>query len=130
MPSLTRAQRLAERIREVLAELLLRVTSDPRLSRVSVTEVRVDREFTHASIYVSALDADPARRTEVLRALEGARGFLRHELAGRIPLRTFPQLRFVWDDLPDRAERLQSLLDRIGPQPQQAGRTQDNRKNG
>ncbi|MGA2111296.1 MAG: 30S ribosome-binding factor RbfA [Anaerolineales bacterium] len=130
MPSLTRAQRLAERIREVLAELLLRETSDPRLSSVSVTEVRVDREFAHASIYVSVLDADLTRRGEVMRALQGARGFLRHELAVRIPIRTFPQLRFIWDDLPDRAEHLQTLLDAIGPHSNQAGGVKDNSKNG
>lgn len=130
MPSLTRAQRLADRIREVLAELLLRETSDPRLSLVSVTEVRVDREFAYANIYVSVLDADLGRRSEVLKALVGARGFLRHELAGRIPIRTFPQLRFLWDDLPERAEHLQTLLDSIEPNPDPDRGEKDDRKNG
>jgi ribosome-binding factor A len=130
MPSLTRAQRLADRIREVLAELLLRDTSDPRLSQVSVTEVRVDREFAHASVYVSVLDTDPGRRGDVLRALQGARGFLRHELAKRIPIRTFPQLRFLWDELPDRAEHLQTLLDALEPKRNPDPQGKDHRKNG
>jgi ribosome-binding factor A len=109
MPSETRARRLAKRIREELAELLQREVDDPRLAGVIATDVDVDRELAYATIYVSALGAGE-ERDRILHALEGARGFLRNQLAARIEVRSFPQLRFRWDLTPDRGARVDELL--------------------
>jgi ribosome-binding factor A len=113
VPSPARALRLGERIRAELADIILRESSDPRLQGITVTEVRVDREFSVANIFVSAVDCDEERRGEILQGLEGARGFLRSALASRIPLRTFPSLRFHWDVIPDRAEHIERLIDTL-----------------
>jgi ribosome-binding factor A len=117
MPSVARAQRLAERIRQEIADIFLRDLGDPRFHLLTVTDVQVDREFAYADVYVSALDADLGRRREIIAALEVARGHVRHELTGRIALRTFPQLRFHWDPTPERAERLEGLIDSLQPPP-------------
>jgi ribosome-binding factor A len=109
MPSETRARRLANRIREELAELLQREVDDPRLKGVIVTDVEVDRELAYATIYISALGVGE-HRDDILHALEGARGFLRSQLAARIEIRNFPQLRFRWDLTPDRGARIDELL--------------------
>jgi ribosome-binding factor A len=121
VPNAGRALRLGERIRAELADILLRESSDPRFRMVTVTEVRVDREFSVANIFVSAADCDDARRAEILDGLEGARGFLRSTLAARIPLRSFPALRFLWDVIPDRAEHIEHLIDSLN-QDRSAGR--------
>jgi ribosome-binding factor A len=113
MPSPARALRLAERIRGDLAEIFLRETSDPRFKLLTITDIRVDREFSVANIFVSAVDCDETRRKEILQGLEGARGFLRSALAARISLRTFPYLRFHWDFTPDRAEHIEHLIDSL-----------------
>jgi ribosome-binding factor A len=114
-----RQQRTAERIRAVLSELILRESRDPRLQDLTFTEVRVDRELQYADIYVNAL-ADDSREEEVMSALEGAKGFFRRELAGRIRMRTVPHLHFHWDPTLARAERLNTLLDslEIPPEPE------------
>jgi ribosome-binding factor A len=109
MPSEARLQRIAARIRQVLSELLIREVSDPRLRQVFITDAKVDREFTYADIYVSAVEGSP-RSAEVLAGLEHASGFLRHELAIRIELRTFPRLRFHWDPTPENADHIERLL--------------------
>ena len=109
MVSRTRAQRIADRIREELSEMLIQEISDPRLSGVSITDVRVDRELAFASIFVSALEGSE-RSKEILEGLEHAQGYLRRELARRIDLRTFPRLRFQWDTLVERAERIERLI--------------------
>ncbi len=108
MVSETRAQRVARRIREELADLLRREVEDPRLRLVTVTDVEVDRELAFATVYVAA--PQPERKEEILRALEGAGGFLRSQLASRIRLRVFPRLRFRWDDSPDRGAHIEELL--------------------
>lgn len=109
MPSQARARRLGDRIREELAEILRREAADPRLSLVTVTDVEVDRDFTYATVFLTTAEADRSQE-EILHAFERAGGFLRRELAGRIPLRLFPRLRFRWDASPDQAARIEDLL--------------------
>ena len=112
MVSESRARRIGERIQEDLAQILLREVSDPRLSMVTVTTVDVDRELAFATVYVTATGSEE-RMDEVLEAFEGAQGFLRRELAARVRLRRFPQLRFRWDASQQRGARIDELLDMV-----------------
>jgi len=109
MVSKLRSTRIAERIQEDLSIMLLQEISDPRLSGVVVTGAKVDRELAYADIYVSALEG-AERSKEVLEALKHAQGFLRHSLAQRIELRTFPRLRFHWDFTAERASRIEDII--------------------
>ena len=109
MPSGVRLQRIADRLREELSDLLIREISDPRLSQIFVTDARVDRELAYADIYVSAVEGK-GRSTEVLAGLESASGFLRRALAARVELRTFPRLRFHWDPTPENADHMEKLF--------------------
>jgi ribosome-binding factor A len=112
MPSEERARRVANRILEETSDLLIREVSDPRLRMVTITDVKVDREFAYATIYFSILD-DQERIEEVKTALERARGFLRSQLASRIRLRSFPQLRFRYDPTNVQVARIDELLAEI-----------------
>ncbi len=109
MPSKVRLQRIADRIRQDLSELLIREISDPRLHQIYITDAKVDRELAFADIYVSAVEG-AVRSAEILEGLEHASGFLRHTLAARIELRTFPRLRFHWDPTPEHADQIERLL--------------------
>ena len=109
MVSKLRAQRIADRVREELSEMLLQEISDPRLVGVSITDVTIDRELAFANIYVSAVEGSE-RSEEILAGLEHAQGYIRRELSHRIDLRTFPRLRFHWDPTFERAEHIERLL--------------------
>ncbi len=109
MVSISRAERIADRIREELSELLVTHVQDPRLAGVSITDVIVDRELAFANIYYSSLEGS-ARAKEILDGLQHAQGFLRSELARRIRLRVFPRLRFHYDPTFERAERIEQLI--------------------
>jgi ribosome-binding factor A len=104
-----RLTRIADRIRQELAEMVVKEIGDPRLSGISVTDVKVDRELAFADIYVSAVEGHERAR-EVLAGLEHAKGFLRGALAERVDLRVFPRLRFHWDPTPERADHIERLL--------------------
>jgi len=112
MVSTQRAERIAERIREELSEILIYDSSDPRLSGIFVTEVLVDRELAYANIYVSAVEGT-SRAEEIIAALQHAKGYLRFELSQRIELRTFPDLRFHWDPTLEKAERIEKIITQI-----------------
>lgn len=110
--SKARAKKIAKRIQEDLSVLLLREASDPRLEGVNVTDVQVDRELAYATLYVSTVEGEE-RKDEIMDALRGARGYLRSELASKIELHSFPELRFRWDDTPARAARIDELLEKM-----------------
>ncbi len=116
MVSKMRAQRIAERIREELSEMLINTITDPRLQWVSVTDVRVDRELAYANIFVSAPDGTE-RKDEILEGFYSAQGFIRRQLAQRVDIRSFPQLRFHWDPTPENAERIEQLIASLRQEP-------------
>lgn len=109
MPSKLRMTRIADRIRQELAQLIITRANDPRLAGVTVTDVKVDRELAYADVFVSAVEGSQ-RAAEVIRVLTHAAGYFRSELAARVDLRVFPRLRFHWDPTPERAEHIEKLL--------------------
>jgi len=116
MPSKVRLTRIADRIRQDLSEMLIREVQDPRLSGISITDVKVDRELTFADIYVSAVEGSE-RSKEILEGLQSASGFLRSQLAARVDLRAFPRLRFHWDPTPERADHIERILASLRQEP-------------
>ena len=109
MPSGVRLQRIADRIRLELSEMLIKEISDPRLKQIYLTDVKIDRELAYADVYVSAVEG-ASRSQEVLAGLESASGFIRRTLASRVELRAFPRLRFHWDMTPENADHIEKLL--------------------
>lgn len=112
MPSNIRLKRIQEQILKVLTEILESRVNDPRVDGVYITDVTVDRELDYANIYVSSLGGE-AQSEEILEGLRNASGFIRYNLSQEVKLRVMPQLRFYWDETPERADRIEALLDEI-----------------
>lgn len=112
MPSDIRLKKIQDQMQRVLTEILETKVNDPRVEGVYITDVTVDRELDYANIYVSSLDGEE-RAEEILSGLEIASGFIRYTLSQEVKLRVMPKLRFFWDDTPDRADRIESLLAEI-----------------
>ncbi|MBM4425912.1 MAG: 30S ribosome-binding factor RbfA [Chloroflexi bacterium] len=109
MPSGIRLQRIADRVKQELSEMLIREVNDPRLKQIFITDVKIDRELAFAEIYVSAVEG-ASRSADVLAGLESASGFLRRELSARVEVRAFPRLRFHWDPTPENADHIEKIL--------------------
>lgn len=105
-------ERMNERIRIILSQLLLREVSDPRVQGITVTEVSLDPELRYADVYVNAL-SEEEREEEVLEGLMSAKGFIRREVGKRIRTRVTPELTFHWDTTLEHGERINSLLDSL-----------------
>lgn len=98
-------------MRHLLAEHLLRgELHDPRLAGMSLTvsEVQVSRDLKNATVYTSALGAEPTR--EVLGALQHAAAYLGGWLAREMHLKYAPRLSFVADASFAQADRIERLL--------------------
>lgn len=112
MPSDIRLKRIQDQMQQILTMILETKVNDPRVQDVYITDVTVDRELDYANIYVSSL-AGKTRAEDILEGLENAKGFIRYTLSQEIKLRVMPKLRFYWDETPERADRIESLLNEI-----------------
>jgi ribosome-binding factor A len=106
-----RNERVSEALREELGELIAYELSDPRIGDAIVTEVLLSPDMRHAQVRLHLGDrsSDPE---ETIRALDGARHFLRRQLAERLNLYRVPELHFE-ADLDAPAGRMEHLLKRI-----------------
>ena len=129
MANQVRQKRVADRIRAEIGDLLTREMADPRLKLVTVTDVSVDRELAYANVWVCRADGNSAEK-EVITALEGAKGFLRREIAARVQLRNAPQLVFHWDRAPDHAEKISHILDELKSETPPAGGCANDKRQG
>lgn len=102
---------------EVLQELseALRKLQDPRLAAAGITSVRLSDDLRYARVLVrlSFGDDAPEARSAMLKALEAASGRLRSHVGRTLELRYTPALRFVYDEGPDAAQRVEELLAEI-----------------
>ena len=103
----SRSDRVAEQIQRELADLLQFEVKDPRVGMVTITEVEVSGDMSHAKMYYSAAEGTK----ELQKGLEKSAGFLRTQLSKRLLLRTVPQLHFVYDASIDRGMKLSKLID-------------------
>ena len=110
MQEFGREERVGAEIRRELAALLRNEARDPRLAKVTVQEVRVVRDLSHAKVYFTVMDNAQAKATE--GALNKAAAFLRRRLAETMNLRVVPRLAFVYDKSIETGNRLSSLIDR------------------
>ena len=106
-----RQLRVGEEIRHVLAQLFMRGDlHDPALAgrAITVSEVRMAPDLTHATIYVLPLGGENV--AEVLKGLERAAPFIRGEIGRNVRLRLTPTIAFREDKGFDHAERIDRLL--------------------
>jgi ribosome-binding factor A len=104
-----RARKLADRISQIVAEMLERRIKDPRLGFVTITEARLTNDLREATVFYTVYGSD-AERADTAMALASATGVIRSEVGRQIGLRHTPSLEFVADALPDSAQRIEDLV--------------------
>ena len=107
-----RTARLAEEIREEVANIIGRNLKDPRIGFVTVTRVDLAADLRWARVFVSVL-GDEAQKAKSLAGLRQAVGFVRREVGRRIRTRHTPELSFQLDSGIDATERVAQLLDEV-----------------
>ena len=102
-------RRLAERISQIVAEMLERRIKDPRLGFVTVTEARLTNDLREATVFYTVYGT-PEEQAETATALRSATGVIRSEVGRLLGLRHTPSIEFVADALPDSARRIDDLV--------------------
>jgi len=107
-----RKEKLNERLKELLGELILSEIKDPRIGLVTITSTSVAPDLTVAKVYFTVMGDEETRKT-TRQGLESAKSFLRKSVGRELKLRQVPDLRFVYDDTLDRSLRIEDALNRI-----------------
>lgn len=111
MPS-KRPLKVADRIKEVIANLLETRVKDPRLGFITVTDVKVTGDLQQASVFYTVLGDENAREATAA-ALNSAKGMLRSEVGRTLGLRVTPTLEFFLDGLQESANAMNELISQM-----------------
>jgi ribosome-binding factor A len=94
-----RKARVADAIRDTLAEMIAREVKDPRVTAagvVSITSVEMNVDLSVATVRVSVYGDDKVA-DKAVEGLKAAAGYLRGPLARKLRLARPPELRFTRD---------------------------------
>ena len=97
-------------MRRDLAKLIQQEIKDPEVGFVSLSDVEVTRDLSHAKVYITVFEPEKAK--ESLKALGRASTFLRSRLAKELRLRHVPELHFVHDDSVEKGSHIDELISR------------------
>ena len=106
-----RARKLADRIAQIVAEMLERRIKDPRLGFITVTEARLTGDLREATVFYTVYGSSE-ERSATAAALASATGVIRSEVGHQTGLKHTPSLTFVADTLPEGARHMEDLVAR------------------
>jgi ribosome-binding factor A len=105
-----RSERVAGQLRRDLAKLIQQEIKDPGVGFVSLSDVEVTRDLSHAKIFITVFEPEKAK--ESLKALKRASAFLRKRLGQELRLRHVPELHFIHDDSVEQGSHIDELIAR------------------
>ena len=107
-----RKERTADTLREEIAQIVGYELEDPRLTMVTVTDVRLSADKRAARVYVT-VTGDEAEHKSALAALKRAAPYVRKQLGLSLNLPRTPEIHFVRDRIEEEGERVDQLLNEI-----------------
>ncbi len=105
-----RNRKIADAIQRELSSVIRLELRDPRVNMVTITDVEVARDNSHAKVFFTSLGTE-AQIESCRHGLQSAAGFLRSQIAHALTIRTVPTLHFEVDTSIERGVRLSSLID-------------------
>ncbi len=108
--------RVADAIRDIVAEIVLTKLSDPAIGFVTITRCSLSRDLRHATVYFSVM-GDEAQRQRSLARLEHASKFIRHLLGQRLKTKFLPELHFQVDEILLQERHIGEILDQLEEKP-------------
>lgn len=123
MTGFSRADRVGGLIQQLLAELLQKDISDPRLQMATITAVKVAKDLRHARIYFASAGGKE-QSEQTVQGFRSAAGFIKRHLGPRLGLRYMPELEFFYDESFDYGARIDQLLKSISSNDHGPDRTE------
>ena len=107
-----RPERVADILREEISQIVGYELEDPRLTMVTVTEVRLSDNLRDAQVFVTVAGDEEEHRL-ALSALRHAAPYVRKQVSLSLNLPRTPEIHFVRDRVEEKGERVDRLLEKI-----------------
>ena len=105
--------RINSEVMKEVANIIRGEIKDPRIAPMTcVTDVEVAPDLKTCKVYISVL-GDDEKRSETLKGLKSAEGYIKRQLASRLNLRNTPTLTFISDTSTEYGIKMNKLIDEI-----------------
>jgi ribosome-binding factor A len=104
-----RPERVADLLREEISQIVGYELEDPRLTPVTVTDVRLSDNLNTVRVYVTVA-GNEAEYKSALAALRHATPYVRKQVGLALNLHRTPEIQFVRDKVEEQGERVDKLL--------------------
>ena len=111
MGSPYRVNRVRESLLREFSEIVKQL-KDPRVRLVTVVDAEVSPDLRYAKMFVSAIGSK-SEQEEATEALRKAQGYIRREVARRLPLRFAPEITVVYDHTSEQAAKVMALINSL-----------------
>ena len=125
MSGMRRTERTADTLKEEIAQIVGYELEDPRLTMVTVTDVRLSSDKRAARVYVT-IAGDEKEHEAALAALKHAAPYVRKQLGLSLNLPRTPEIHFVRDRVEEEGERVDQLLIEIEREWESKGKESGN----
>ena len=109
LTDMRRQERVADTLREEISQIVGYELEDPRLTMVTVTDVRLSGNMRDARVFVTVAGTEE-EHVEALSALRHAAPYVRKQLGLSLNLPRIPEIHFVRDTVEEKGERVDQLL--------------------
>ena len=108
-----RGFKIADHIRKTVSEIVRAKVRDPRVNKVTITDVEVTYDITTAKIFYSVYPWSENNLKEAHAGLQSAKKFIRMQLGKELTCYRIPELTFKLDTSLDHGDKINELLTRV-----------------
>ncbi len=119
-----RPERVADILREEITQIVGYELEDPRLTMVTVTDVKLSENLKAAKVYVTVAGNEEEHRL-ALAVLTRAAPYVRKQVGLSLNLPRTPEIHFVRDRVEEEGERVDKLLESLERAWESHGKDED-----
>jgi ribosome-binding factor A len=105
-------ERVGEALKEEIGAIIEGELGDPRIALCTVTEIAISPDGKSARVYLD-VEGDERECEATIKAINAAKGYIRHEVLERLGKRHVPELNFVLDRSEEYGSRIDEILGKI-----------------
>ncbi len=105
-------QKIESEMKRLISIIITREIKDKTVTFVTITDVRVLKDLSNATIYYTVMGQD-AKKDAVSKSLRKASGFIKSEIAKRMKIRKVPNLIFEYDQALAYGNRIDDILKKL-----------------
>ena len=94
-----------------ISQILQNEVKDPNIKFVTVTGCEITNDLSFCKVFVTVFEEE--KKKEVMKALDGAKSFIRGQISQRVEIRHTPELRFVFDDSIEYGNKIEKIIESL-----------------